>query len=162
MIKIIISFISATETLCIKMSSENSLGSNTKVICPPPVLEHPFTIWLSLLSGATEYAIISVCVHVLSCILLFATPWIVDYQAPLSMRFSRQEYWRRLPCPPSGDLLDPGIEPTSLTSPAMAGGFFTTRTIWEAPTVIYYILNIKAINPETHLDIPSGWSPRKW
>ena len=47
-------------------------------------------------------------------------------QAPLSMGFSRQEYWGRLPCPPPGDLPYPGIEPASLTSPALAGGFFTT------------------------------------
>ena len=42
------------------------------------------------------------------------------------MRFSRQEYWSGLPCPPPGDLPNPGIKPTSLTSPALAGGFFTT------------------------------------
>ena len=47
--------------------------------------------------------------------------------------FSRQEYWNGLPCPPPGDLPSPGIEPTSLTSPALAGGFFTTSTTWEAP-----------------------------
>ncbi|ELR63021.1 hypothetical protein M91_07536, partial [Bos mutus] len=46
--------------------------------------------------------------------------------APLSMGFSRQEYWSGLPCPPPGDLLDSGIEPKSLMSPALAGGFFTT------------------------------------
>ena len=53
-------------------------------------------------------------------------------QAPLSMAFSRQEYWSGLPCPSLGDLPDPGIKPTSLTSPALAGGFFTTSTTWEA------------------------------
>ena len=47
-------------------------------------------------------------------------------QAPLSMGFPRQEYWSGLPCPPPGDLPDPGIEPASLTSPALAGRFFTT------------------------------------
>ena len=47
-------------------------------------------------------------------------------QAPLSMGFSRQEYWSGLPCPPPEDLPDPGIELESLTSPALAGGFFTT------------------------------------
>ena len=44
------------------------------------------------------------------------------------MGFSRQAYWRGLPCPPPGHLPDPGMEPTSLTSPALAGGFFTTST----------------------------------
>ena len=48
-----------------------------------------------------------------SRILLFATPWTVAPQAPLSMGFSRQEYWSGLPCPPPGDLPNPGIEPTS-------------------------------------------------
>ena len=43
---------------------------------------------------------------------LFAAPWIVAHQAPLSVRFSRQEYWSELPCPPSWDLPDPGIKPT--------------------------------------------------
>ena len=46
-------------------------------------------------------------------------------QAPLSMGFSRQEYWSGLPCPLPGDLPDPGIEPAFLKSPALAGGFFT-------------------------------------
>ena len=45
---------------------------------------------------------------------LFATPWIVAHQAPLSMGFSRQEFWSGLPCPPPGDLLDTGIEPACL------------------------------------------------
>ena len=43
----------------------------------------------------------------------FATLWTVAHQASLSMRFSRQEYWSGLPCPPSGDLPDPGIKPRS-------------------------------------------------
>ena len=54
---------------------------------------------------------------------LFATLWTVAFQTPLSKGFSRQEYWSGLPCPPPGDLPDPGIEPASLT---LAGGFFTT------------------------------------
>ena len=58
---------------------------------------------------------------------LFATQWTVAPQAPLSMGFSRQEYWSGLPFPPPGDRPNPGIEPSrSLTSPALAGGFFTT------------------------------------
>ena len=49
------------------------------------------------------------------------------YQAPISMGFSKQEYWSGLPCPPPGDLPDPGIEPVSFTSPALGGGLFTTE-----------------------------------
>ena len=63
-----------------------------------------------------------------SCVPLFAMPWIVACQAPLSVGFSRQEYWSVLPCPPPGDLLGPGIEPVSLMSPALSGEFFTTVT----------------------------------
>ena len=47
------------------------------------------------------------------------------------MGFSRQEYWSGLPCPPPEDLPDPGIEPASLVSPALAGSFFTTSATWE-------------------------------
>ena len=46
--------------------------------------------------------------------------------------FFRQKYWSELPCPPPGTLPDPGIEPTSLTSPALTGGFFTACASWEA------------------------------
>ena len=65
---------------------------------------------------------------------LLATLWTVAHQAPLSMRFSRQEYWSGLPCPPPRDLPKPGIEPVSLTSPALAARFFTTSATWEAPS----------------------------
>ena len=63
----------------------------------------------------------------LSRVQLFATPWTVACQAPLSMEFSRQEYWSGLPFPSPGDLPDPRIEPVSFAFPALAGGFFTTE-----------------------------------
>ena len=66
-----------------------------------------------------------------SCLTL-ATLWTVAYQAPLSMGFSRQEYWNGLPCSPTGDLPNPRIKPTSLMSPASAERFFTTSSTWEA------------------------------
>ena len=69
---------------------------------------------------------------VLSRVRLFVTPWTVACQALLSMEFSRQEYWSGLPFLPPGDLPDPGTEPRSLESPALAGGFFTTSATWEA------------------------------
>ena len=62
-------------------------------------------------------------VCMLSCVWLFATPWIIIHQAPLSMGLSRQEYWNGLPFPPPRDLPDPGIE---RESPAVADEFFTT------------------------------------
>ena len=58
-----------------------------------------------------------------SCVWLFANPWTVACQAPLSMGFSRQEYWSGLSCPPPGDLPDPRIKSAS---PALIGRFFTT------------------------------------
>ena len=61
---------------------------------------------------------------------LFVTLWILAHQAPLSMGFSKQEYWSQLPCPPPGDHPYP-----SLTSPALTGRFFTTDTIWETFTM---------------------------
>ena len=80
------------------------------------------------------------CMHacVLSCfshIQLFNILWSVARQAPLSMGFSRQEYWSGLPCPPPGDLPHPGMEPTS---PALAGGFFTTSATWEAHVIYMF------------------------
>ena len=74
------------------------------------------------------------CTCVLSPVWLFAAPWTVGHQAPLSMRFSRQEYWTRLPFPTPGDLLEPRIKPMS---PALAGGFFTTEPLWKPSTVIF-------------------------
>ena len=61
---------------------------------------------------------------------LFATLWTTACQAPLSMGFFRHGY------PPAGNLHDPGIEPTSLMSPALASRFFTTSTTWEALTIL--------------------------
>ena len=60
-----------------------------------------------------------VCVCVQSCQTLCDSMDYIAYHAPLSMKFSRQEYWSELPFPSPGDLLDPGIEPMSLVSPAL-------------------------------------------
>ena len=64
--------------------------------------------------------------QLLSSVWLFATPWTAAHQAPPSMAFPRQEYWSGLPFPPAGDLPNPGVEPTSLMSLALAGRFLTT------------------------------------
>ena len=60
---------------------------------------------------------------------LFVMLWTVAHQASLSMGFYRQEYWSGLPCPPPGDLPDSGTGPVSLTSPVLAGVFFTIKAI---------------------------------
>ena len=66
-----------------------------------------------------------------SCVQLFVTPWTGTCWSPLSTRFSRiQSEWVAMPSP--GSLPDPGIQSVSLTSPAQAGGFFTTSATWEA------------------------------
>ena len=92
----------------------------------------------------------------LSCVRLFATLWTVAHQAPLFMGLSRREYWRRLPCPPAGDLPDPGVEPVSFLSPALAGRFFTTSATWETHfcplTAVFY-----EVCPEP---IPAAWGPK--
>ena len=92
-----------------------------------------------ILNGTCVYVCVCVCVCVCACtcvcslsrVWLFGTPWAVDSQAPLFMEFSRQEYRNRLPFPTPRDLPEPGIEPFSLVSPALAGEFFTTRATWE-------------------------------
>ena len=67
-----------------------------------------------------------------SCVQLYMSLWTIAHQAPLSMGFSGQEYWSGSPCPPPGNLPNPGIEPGSLKSPA--GGFFTTSATHETST----------------------------
>ena len=85
------------------------------------------------------------CACVRSCfgrVPLFASLRTAALQAPLCMGFSRQESWSGVPCPPPGDLPDPGTEPSSLLSPALAGGFFTTGATWEAPDPMTHGLKV--------------------
>ena len=71
--------------------------------------------------------------------LTFCDPMDCSSQAPLSMGILQAGYWSELPCPPSGALPDPGIEPASLTSPALTGRFFTTSATWEAQNLLEII-----------------------
>ena len=88
--------------------------------------------------------------------LTLATPWTVACWAPLSVEFSRQKYQSGLLCPPPGDLPDPGIETESLTSPALAGRFFTTGATWmgearcstKYPLRIIYLLALTLLHWE--------------
>ena len=86
-----------------------------------------------------------VCVHAqsLQSVWLLATLWTVALHAPLSMGFSRKEYWSWLPHPSPGDLPNPEIKPVFLTSPALAGGFFTTNATWEAHYLLHFSINLK-------------------
>ena len=85
-------------------------------------LRFPSTWYLSIMCVLSHF----------SRVWLFATPWTAAHQVPLSMGFSRQEYWSGLPRSPPGDLPNPGIKAVSLVPPALAGGFFTTSATWEA------------------------------
>ena len=77
-----------------------------------------------------------------NCIQLFVTLWTVAFQAPLSMGLSRQEYWSGLPGPRPGDLPNPWMEPVFLMSPALAGGFFTTRAYFIKNCIIVILYEI--------------------
>ena len=72
----------------------------------------------------------------------FVITWTVAHQAPLSMGFSRQEYWSGLPFPPPEDIPNSGMEPQSLVSPALAGGFFTTSTIWKIWLFLWKVVHV--------------------
>src|SRR5574339_157875 len=95
----------------------------------------------------------------LSCfspVQLFATLWTVARQAPLSMGFSRQEYQNGLPCPPPGDLPEPGIEPVSFMSPALADRFFTTSTTCKAKNIIVTPINNNLARQRGFPSLPPG------
>ena len=93
----------------------------------------PPSLWLFPLPlGSPIFDLCVLSAQLLSCVHLFAILWMVAHQVPQSMGFSRQEYWRGLPFPTPRGLLHPGIQPASPASPALAGGFFTTSTTWEA------------------------------
>ena len=82
------------------------------------------------------------CVCMFNCchVQLFATPWTIVLQAPLSMGFPRQEYRSRLPFPPPRDLSDPRIETASPVSSALAGGFFTTEPPGKPSSNLHFFL----------------------
>ena len=104
-------------------------------------MRQPHTIWEKSLQekklkGGAVVSVVLVKVLLLlshfSHVRLFMTMWTIALQAPLLMGFSRQEYWSGLPCPPPGHLPDPGIKPTTLTPPKLAGRFFITCASWDA------------------------------
>ena len=113
--------------------------------------------------GGADVIIIEIKLRVLNCfsyILLFVTPWTVACQVPVSMGFPRQESQSGLPFPSPEDLPHPGIEPTSLASPALVGTYVTTSTTWEVLIGIKCTINEKCLN---HLEtFPSCQSMEKW
>ena len=81
------------------------------------------------------------CAQGLSSVQLFAAPWTVACQVPLPEGSFRQEYLHGMLFSSPRDLPNPGIKPTSLMSPRLAGRFFTTSTTWEASVVVLQLLS---------------------
>ena len=109
-----------------------------------------------------KYLLVCVCVCVCACaraqllsrVRFFASLWTVASQAPLSLEFSRQEYWSALPSPAVGGLPDAGIKPRSLMSSALVGGFLTTEPPLSSPlqeksASPVLLCRSKNTNPET-------------
>ena len=76
-----------------------------------------------------DWSTLAAAAAVLSHVQLFESLWTIAHQAPLSMGFSRQEYWSGLPCPPPGDLPNLGIKPCIVNISCITGGFFTTEPL---------------------------------
>ena len=122
------------ESVCVALKPGEGFGDShqlrnqfTFFIYLVSLLPFIFCLWFSFPESLLHACLLS-CRF--SCVPLFATLWTTTQQAPLSMRFSRQEHWNGLQCLPPGNLPHPGIEPTSLVSPALAGEFFTTSLLY--------------------------------
>ena len=129
----------------------NMLGGRPRLCSQTTGLDISLFSLTSMTLRSSLYACVSLPEKILrkptSCMLshfsrvwLIATLWIVACQAPLSMGLSRQEYWSGLPCPSPWDFPDPGIEPTSLMSPVLAGGFFSTSATGYALLTVTVLL----------------------
>ena len=101
-----------------------------------PTGNHSVSTLLSCYLPLHVFSLQDLHAFVLSRVRLFVTPWIVAHQAPLSMRFPRQEFWSGLPFPSPGDLPDTGTEPSPFASPALAGGFFTIVPPGKPSTIL--------------------------
>ena len=98
--------------------------------------------WHKLRNDPDSFLFFGVLHLSLGCAQLFAIPWTVAHQTPLSMGFSRQEYWSGVPFPSSRDLHDPGFQPTSPVSPALQADSWPLSH-WGSP----YFTCIISINP---------------
>ena len=100
---------------------------------------------------------LSPCMCVPGCfshVWLSADPWTIAHQAPLSVGFSRQEYWSGWPCLPPGDLPNPGTELASLKSPALAGGFvFKHHCHLGIPSSLYDFLTVAVTSDDKLADL---------
>ena len=121
----------------------SSAGIWLHVVCGPSIKERASVFPCNRVGQHSTL----VCAQLLSCIWLFVTPRTVACQAPLSMGSPRQEYWIGLPFPSPEDLPNPGIEPMSLGSPALASRFLTTvpprneRRLLNKPSAQFLSIN---------------------
>ena len=104
------------------------LQQKLKYLLPAPFTEVYWPCWRVSSSSGPWIDIMLTQSCRLSSVWLFVILWTTGHQAPLSMEFSGQDYWSGLLCPPPGDLPDPGMEPVSLISPALAVRFFVTSS----------------------------------
>ena len=111
------------------------MGWSVSFVLPKYSL-HPKYYWIDTLMALPSFHHELTLPHahlVVHCIRLFASPWTVSCQVPLSVEFSRQKYWSGLRFPSPGDLPDPEIKPESPASQALAGRFFTRDPFWKTP-----------------------------
>ena len=141
----------------LKLYRKKKISSNRVTFVEEAVLksfEKSWSIWPVQVS-AYLVCVCCACMHakVASFVSNSCDSMTVACQAPLSLGFSQKESWGELPYPPSGDLPDPGVKPAILTSPAMAGAFFTTTITWEAQYLPYEILDVNTHQNKTEASI---------
>ena len=145
---------SRTQLKWLSSSSSSSRLWPTRLLCPwnspgknTGMGSHALLQGIFLMEGSNPGLLY--CRQILYCLSHQGSPILcnVACQLPPFMRLSRQEYWSGFPCLPPVDLLDPEIEPVSLRSPALAGGFFTTSTSWEAHSATALPVNIQSWFP---------------
>ena len=128
---------------CLHSFSLRNSNNNSHLNIPECFGQRVCLVWWWLIHGLALPTFDPACMHAKS-LLSSLTLWTYDlwpHQTSLSMGFFRQEYWTGLLCPPPGDLPNPEIEAEFLMSPALAGGFFTISTTWEAHIWPYLALN---------------------
>ena len=96
-----------------------------------------------MLQGLQQKCVLVLVLSQFSCVRLLVTPWTAAHQAPLSMGFSRKEYWSGLSFPYPEDLPNLGINPTCLMSPVLEGEFFTNNATWKNQSVLGVLYNKK-------------------
>ena len=125
-----------------------------------------YWIWFANVEDFCSFVHQGCVCSVAECVQLFVTPWTVVRQAPLSIEFSRQEYWSGLPFLTPEGLPDPGIKPTSLRFSALAGRLFTTSAILGSPMpkaealqLLSEILFVFHSTPSFFLLVLTFWQP---